>query len=282
MSTPCDERDKGLFAACTKITLGNGEKAKFWTERWLNGEAPMTLAPDLRRLAFRKNLTVKNALSNGAWMRGLQRINTADELNQFVILWGKIQEVHLSNTPDLISWTLTADGQYSAASAYEIQFLGRVERNELAKTWKIKAEGKIKFNMWLIIQNRLWTADRLLKRGWPHDDKCCLCDQILETAYHLVLDCPFAKEVWNEFRLQEPTVVQAASNSLSIKDWWEEVQTRCTGPTKKRSITTAAYVIWNIWNERNRRIFKDHKLLPGEVACKTREDLLQLRLAFRH
>jgi hypothetical protein len=42
----------------------------------------------------------------------------------------------------LISWTLTTDGQYSATSAYEIQFLGRVERNELAKTWKIKAEGK--------------------------------------------------------------------------------------------------------------------------------------------
>jgi hypothetical protein len=104
----------------------------------------------------------------------------------------------------------------------------------------------------------------------------------LETAYHLVLDCPFVKEVWNEFRLQEPTMVQAASNSLSIKDWWEEVQTRCTGPTKKRSIITVAYVIWNIWNERNRRIFKDHKLLPGEVACKTREDLLQLSLAFRH
>jgi hypothetical protein len=75
-------------------------------------------------------------------MKGLQRVNTADELNQFVILWGKIQEVHLSNTPDLIIWTLTTDGQYSAASAYEIQFLGRVERNELAKTWKIKAEGK--------------------------------------------------------------------------------------------------------------------------------------------
>jgi hypothetical protein len=136
--------------------------------------------------------------------------------------------------------------------------------------------------MCLIIQNRLWTADRLLKRGWTHDDKCCLRDQTLETTFHLIIDCPFAKEVWNEFLQQEPLVVQAVENSLSTKEWWDNIQMRCTSPGKKQSISTATYNIWNIWIERNRRIFQDKRLLPREVASRTRDELLQLKFAFMH
>ena len=66
---------------------------------------------------------------------------------------------------------------------------------DLAKVWKLKTEGKIRFFMWLLLQNRIWTADRLNKRGWPHDDACCLCDQTMETAFHLTFEFPFAQEV---------------------------------------------------------------------------------------
>ena len=61
------------------------------------------------------------------------------------------------------------------------------------------AEGKVKYLFRLFIQNRNWTADRLKERGWPHDDACCLCHQQLETAAHLTLHCPYAKEVWMHF-----------------------------------------------------------------------------------
>jgi hypothetical protein len=45
--------------------------------------------------------------------------------------------------PDSIKWNITTDGQYSTALAYRIQFVGRMESPELAKTWKLQAEGKI-------------------------------------------------------------------------------------------------------------------------------------------
>jgi hypothetical protein len=35
--------------------------------------------------------------------------------------------------------------------------------------------------------NRIWTADMLATRGWPRQDKCSLCDQLIETADHLEL-----------------------------------------------------------------------------------------------
>jgi hypothetical protein len=238
------------------------------------------VAPDLPRLAFRKKLSVKAALANGAWMRGLQRLTTVAELNQFVLLWERIQSIQLTNEADSIVWSITADGHYSAASAYGIQFVGRIETPGLAKTWKLQAEGKIKFNMWLLLQNRWWTADRLLKRGWPHQDRCNLCDQTLESAFHLVFAYPFAKEVWNEFSQIEPVIAELAGSAISTREWWHEIQTRCIGPGKKVSISTAAYVVWNVWNERNRRIFQDKRLSPKEVAGRVREDISQLRLAF--
>lgn len=80
----------------------------------------MYLAPDLYKLGYRKKLTVKDAISNGRWMGGLQRMSTEAEVDHFLFLWCKIQEVQLSEMLDSITWNLTTDGQYSAASAYAI------------------------------------------------------------------------------------------------------------------------------------------------------------------
>jgi hypothetical protein len=44
---PCDETDKQLFRASTIISLGNGGKAKFWHDRWLQGSSPKELTPSL-------------------------------------------------------------------------------------------------------------------------------------------------------------------------------------------------------------------------------------------
>jgi hypothetical protein len=80
---PCDLVDKQLFSACTQIELGNGEKCKFWTDRWLDGMAPQHIAPLLFPLARRKNLTVKEAFVECRWMKGLGRMGTSEQLDQF-------------------------------------------------------------------------------------------------------------------------------------------------------------------------------------------------------
>jgi hypothetical protein len=47
---------------------------------------------------------------------------------EFMELWVRLRELILSqSTPDKIKWKLTADGSYSACSAYDMFFLGRTE-----------------------------------------------------------------------------------------------------------------------------------------------------------
>jgi hypothetical protein len=246
---PCDRVDKHLFSACTTIVLGNGGKCSFWCDRWLHGSAPQCIAPLLFQLARRKNLLVKVALEGSKWMKGLERISSVEEMDQFFILWQKIQNVELSNAPDSISWSLTEDGCYSAKSAYEFQFKTRLPLPHLRQVWKVKAEPKIRFHCWLLLQDRLWTADRLHRRGMPAQDLCPLCDQVPESAVHLSILCPFAKEVWQAFSSDHPLAAAIGTSATSIRAWWRRIWKLNRDKTTKVQATAAVYIVWSIWKE---------------------------------
>jgi hypothetical protein len=132
--------------------------------------------------------------------------------------------VALSSTTDSITWHISADGKYFASLAYAVQFHGRIWQPHLDCVWRIRAEGKVKFFLWLFLQNRHWTAERLRARGLPHDDCCCLCDQEFKTAAHLALNCPFAKEVWSKFQGDHPRAVLMANRSFTLTAWWKKLR----------------------------------------------------------
>jgi hypothetical protein len=79
--------DSALFQACTTIHNGNGEKSLFWKDAWLNGVPLADSFPDLFSLNSRKNHTIKMVLGNDKWMKGLQRLTTSQQLDNFVALW---------------------------------------------------------------------------------------------------------------------------------------------------------------------------------------------------
>ena len=278
-ATPCDKVDKALFQACTTISLGDGATARFWTDKWLQGCAPISIAPRLFPLAARKNMSVKEALSDGRWARGLQRIATEEQLDQFVELWQRIQHTQLSQERDTVVWNLTANGQYSAKSAYTAQFLGKMKQPDLDAAWKIWAEGNVKFFFWLLLQNRNWTADRLRDRGWPHDDVCCLCHQEFETANHLAMHCSFAKEVWSFFTGSHSSMVQLLCQSNYIGEWWSKARRGAGAEQQKKDTTTAIYIFWHVWKERCRRIFQAQTLPVTSVVALIRNEVELLFVA---
>jgi hypothetical protein len=86
---------------------------------------PKDIAPKNFQICKRKNWSVAQALHEDEWIRKLAINATAsiDHLTQFVQLWANIQRVHLRvDVEDDITWKLTGNGQYSAASAYKLQF----------------------------------------------------------------------------------------------------------------------------------------------------------------
>jgi hypothetical protein len=87
----------------------------------------------------RKNWKVFQALHDDEWITKLSGEATLSlqHLTQFVQLWALIQNVHLvEHVEDDIVWKLTGNGQYSAASAYKLQFFGPIESSMYKLVWK--------------------------------------------------------------------------------------------------------------------------------------------------
>jgi hypothetical protein len=159
---PCTDDDMEIFYSTTTLTLGNGRKAPFWHAPWLQGARPRDIAPKIFKICKRKNWKVAQALHDGEWIRKLSAEATIsiDHLTQFVHLWARIQRVHLcEDVEDDITWKLTVNGEYTSASAYNLQFFGLVESSMEKIIWKPWATPKAKNHAWLAFQSRLWTAE---------------------------------------------------------------------------------------------------------------------------
>ena len=73
--------------------------------------------------------------------------------------------------------------------------------------------------IWLAIQNRCWTADRLQKGGLPHLDHCPLYDQEDETVQHILTTCVFARQFWFAVLLPLNLVILVPNRrSVSLAD----------------------------------------------------------------
>ena len=126
------------------------------------------------------------------WTRGLWRMTSEEEMIKFVVLWDLVESVELTPEDDKIIWKWTSHGDYTAKSAYEIQFRGSFCSFRPTAIWRAHAEGKHRFFAWLLVQEKLLTADKLMARNWSCNPTCSLCSAQPECAQHLCLHCPFA------------------------------------------------------------------------------------------
>ncbi|KAI4967768.1 hypothetical protein ZWY2020_014982 [Hordeum vulgare] len=189
---PCNEKDMAVFWAATTITLGNGSKASFWFDRWLDGSSPKDIAPSIFLLARRKRGLVMNELQGNRWIRSLRNITTTLQIREYITLWSLLQDIQLHLVvDDTLFWTASSLGSYSASSAYQLQFAGAIVPFLATKVWGTKAEPKCKLFMWLLLHRKALTVDRLAIRGWPHDEVCKLCLTGYETNEHLAQECFF-------------------------------------------------------------------------------------------
>lgn len=90
-------------------------------------------------------------------------------------------------------------GNFTTTSLYkELTFPGMANR-ELMSIWKARIPMKIKFFLWSIYSDCLPSAEQLVKRNWPGDEKCKMCGQ-LEMSQHIFFECFLANFCWWTYR----------------------------------------------------------------------------------
>jgi len=78
-----------MFAASIFVELGDGRKALFWTDRWLQGQSISDLAPCLSNTVGRqikKRRTVAEVLQDNQWIRDISGALTVQVLLEYLYI----------------------------------------------------------------------------------------------------------------------------------------------------------------------------------------------------
>ncbi|WVZ83279.1 hypothetical protein U9M48_030445, partial [Paspalum notatum var. saurae] len=159
-------------------------------------------------------------------------------------LWDVLENIILSQDPDMHVWRLDASGSFSSKSCYKAFFLGAITFEPWKRLWKSWAPPKCKVFLWLALRNKCWTTDCLAMRGLPHPSQCVLCDQEEETVQHILTSCVFARQFWHHL------LAALGMSSFAPSNWK-------SGETKKKGFNSLLILgAWTLWNHRNKCVFE--------------------------
>lgn len=246
-----------FFRASTYRIVGNGHRTLFWKDRWINGKSVCDIAPCLYSLVpanVRRWQSVSSALHDRAWATSITGGMSAQACIDYLRLWHTLAAVELNDQPDRTVWRWTANGVYTARSAYSMLHAGSVGFRGHQLIWKAWAPLKIKIFIWLAFRRRHWTADRRRRHGLDAPEHCFLCDQEEETIDRLIAVCPFTREVW--FCVLQALGLQLPLAKQKVRSWWRQLRLSVQGDRRSGMDSLFALVSWQIRKERNARCFR--------------------------
>ena len=63
----------------------------------------------------------------------------------------------------------------------------------------VALESYVKAFQYKVLNNILYTNKKLSKIGYRTDDVCTFCEAEPETLYHILYQCPYSRQFWNDF-----------------------------------------------------------------------------------
>jgi len=159
---------------------------------------------------------------------------------------------------------------------------GSIKDYKWEDIWKTKVENKCKFFLWLLLQRKLLTSDRIIKRGGQANPICQLCRTRNESMTHMVANCPYSKRVWWHIAQQTGHLnIQPRQSVTNLKLWWSDLsgETQTADPEHRNQIIT--YTTWNIWKERCRRVYDNKALTEIQLVAVIRQEVAALRQAMQ-
>ncbi|XP_009592520.1 uncharacterized protein [Nicotiana tomentosiformis] len=127
-----------------------------------------------------------------------------------------------------------------------------------------QSAAKWNFILLLTAHGRLYTRDRLKRWGVIHDATCPMCGVAEESISHLFYVCTLSTEVWQK-------LLQWQGIYRQPMEWDAEVQwaiSQHNGKSSSDEIYRMAIAgsIYQLWHERNLRVFQHRQRLAGEIV----------------
>eukprot|EP00253_Pinus_taeda_P033643 PITA_33643 len=168
------------------------------------------------------------------------------------------RKILTSTSSDQLRWGSNSEGNFNLKEA-KIIAIGLDFPNP-DKMWKDLRQNlhwmKIKLFMWLVHQKKYLTWENLRKRGLACPSRCQLCGLQEESMDHLLNLCAFTSTLWNWVAsIFKQTDRDENSISGTLKNWRNDFSENET--VNKAWTLIPGSFIWDVWKERNNRIFKN-------------------------
>ncbi|XP_058775075.1 uncharacterized protein LOC131649326 [Vicia villosa] len=167
---------------------------------------------------------------------------------------------------DKLIWHHEKDSNYSVRSAYhccmnrKFANLPGPSVNPYQKLWKsiwrAPVHPRVRNFVWRLAKNILPTKDNLQKKGIALDGSCTMCSVAEESAHHLFMECPFAKQV-----LFSSILSCRIPCDVAVPYWLMEILS-CGDSLHIQVVCVSLH---NIWNARNQRLYQQKIVSPLRV-----------------
>jgi exonuclease III len=211
------------------------------------------------------------------WLMDRQSLHLSDQVDlgpyQTEMLKRKIAKL---SGEDILRWGHRPSGTYSTSEAYHIKIQSSLEPagRVWQKIWNLKHWPKITLFLWLVAHSSILTWDNLSKRGFVGPSVCILCGEAAETMNHLLTSCPYTAQIWDQMALIMRTSDYVRDNIAdTIADWRDHP---FHSPLLNRIWQlTPGFILWQVWKERNRRLFRNIFLPWQQCWTNCRRNILE-------
>ena len=267
--------------------VGLGDEALFWEDSW-DGFPPIISRP------FPLTLKEKLVSSWGVKVKDYKLKISSEGSVKWV--WKSLEDagcdleeiqayeeilsdrrVKQSRRKDELIWVASKDGKYNVRSGYKsLIHSQRWDQIEIPLNlcWDAACLPKSGFFLWLASQNRILTEDRLHKFGILGPSRCVLCKHNSEDADHILYSCPFSQSCWEWLRLKLGWSSPLPRTFSELLKGWPV--NRIKGIYRKLWNICPTIMSWEIWKERNRRIFQNMEMKPENLLLKIEASIVEV------
>ena len=190
------------------------------------------------------------------------------------------RRIRYDESRDIVRWGYQPKGAFTTYEADKIICNSFAPQDPIwSKIWCSGSWPKISHFLWLVGHQRILTWDKLRRRNFHGPSIYFNCNAHEETLQHLLDSCPLANQLWEKasFRCQRRCKLENKITN-SIRQWQRD-------PYKSEILNhlwrlVPELVLWSIWKERNKRIFKNQCSSIDNIwnlLCKNLQETLMLR-----
>ncbi|XP_062114812.1 uncharacterized protein LOC133827425 [Humulus lupulus] len=152
---------------------------------------------------------------------------------------------------------------YQIASGYKM-LIQVQERFQWSKeVWGRFNIPKHSFMLWIVVQDRLKTRDRLRRFNISEESSCILCNGAEESVAHLFFDCSFSQDCLHQVKTW--LGLKAHTESLQGLLRWIERSKRSKFQKKVLDASVAS-LVYHLWQARNYKLWQSSIVSPKTLV----------------